>query len=223
MPMKKNFINIVVCSILLWFTINEFGYLFLSISSFIMLSYYLSDLFLKITDKKQDKKRELSKNFQFIFFIGLIPSLFVLRYFENTIGGYNLFWKLTFFSLVFTVLTAVILNRYFNFSWESKFGNLLSICICYFLLIPSVGIFMNTQSFEEGERKEETIINYKKINKKTRGGDSYELFIKTQHDSNERLDVEKELYEAIKEDNHIVLTLRKGILGYDYVAKIEAE
>jgi len=221
--MKKNIIIIVVCSIMLWFTIYEFGYLFLSIPSFIMLSYYLSDLFLKITDKKQDKKRELSKNFQFIFFIGLFPSLFVLRYFENTIGGYNLFWKLAFFSLVFTVLTAIILNQYFNFSWEFKFGNLLSICICYFLLIPSVGVFMNTHFFEEGERKEETIINYKKINKKARGGDSYELFIKTEYDNNERLDAEKELYEAIKEDNHIVLTLQKGILGYDYVAKIEAE
>lgn len=221
--MKKNIIIIVVCSIVLWFTIHEFGYLFLSIPSFIILSYYLSDLFLKITDQKKENKRELSKKFQFIFFIGFFLFFFVFRDFEDTIGGYNLFWKLTFLSLVFTLLTAVILNRYFNFNWESKFNNVFSICLCYFLLIPNVGIFMNTHIFKEGERKEKTIINDKKISKKTKGGNSYYFFIKTQYDNNERLDVKKELYEAIKDDNRIILTLRKGILGYDYVAKIEAE
>ncbi|MFH6998805.1 hypothetical protein ACHRVZ_12785 [Flavobacterium sp. FlaQc-57] len=195
----------------------------MSIPVFILLSYYLSDLFLKITDKKKDNKRELSKNFQFIFFIGLIPSLFVFRYFENTIGGYNLFWKLAFFSLVFTVLTTIILNRYFDFSGDSKVENLLSICICFFLLIPDVGIFMNTQFSNEGERRQVTIINYKEINKRTKGGNSYNLFIKTPYDSNERLEVEKKLYESIKEDNRIVLTLRKGILGYGYVTRFDAQ
>lgn len=221
--MRNNIFIIALCGIVLSYTIREFGYLFMSIPAFILLSYYLSNLFLKITDKKKDNKRELSKNFQFIFFIGLIPSLFVFRYFENTIGGYNLFWKLAFFSLVFTVLTTIILNRYFDFSQDSKFENLLSICISFFLLIPDVGIFMNTQFSNEGERKEEAIINYKEINKRTKGGSSYNLFIKTPYDSNERLEVEKKMYESIKEDNRIVLTLRKGILGYDYVTRFDVQ
>lgn len=221
--MKQNIIIIVLCSIVLSFTINEFGYLFMSIPSFVILSYNLSDLILKIIHKRHQPKRELNKNFQYILFIGLIPSLFVFRYFENTIGGYNLFWKLVFLSLIFNSLIVVILRRYLNSNGESKSNNVFCICLCTFMLIPSVGIFINTKIFNEIERKETIIINYKTETKKTKGGYSYFLFIKTKYDSNERLDVQKQLYESIKDDNEIILTLRKGILGYDYITKFDVK
>ena len=91
------------------------------------------------------------------------------------------------------------------------------------MLIPSVGIFINTNISNEIERKETIIINYKTETKKTKGGYSYFLFIKTKYDSNERLDVQKQLYEAIKDDNEIILTLRKGILDYDYITKFDVK
>lgn len=221
--MKLNIFLIALCSIVLCFTINEFGYLFMSIPSFIVLAYNLCDLILRNINKKHPPKRELNKNFQSIFLIGMIPVFLSFKAFEDTIGGYNLFWKLVFLSLIFTVLFTVILSRYFNFDNDFRFYNVLAICICFFLFIPNVGILINTHISNEIERKETIIINYKTETKKTKGGYSYFLFIKTKYDSNERLDVKKELYEAIKNDNEIILTLRKGILGYDYVTKFDVK
>ena len=221
--MTKNIIIIVLCSIVLSFTINEFGYLFMSIPLFNVLAYNLCDLILKITHKNHQPKRELNKNFQSIFLIGLIPVFLSFKDFEDTIGGYNLFWKLVFLSLIFTVLFTVILSRYFNFNNDFRFYNILAICICFFLFIPNLGILINTHISNETERKETIIINYKTETKKTKGGYNYFLFIKTQYDSNERLDVKKELYNAIKDDNEIVLTLRKGILDYDYITKFDVK
>ncbi|KIQ18559.1 hypothetical protein RT99_16070 [Flavobacterium sp. MEB061] len=195
----------------------------MSIPSFIILSYYLSDLILKIVYKKGQPKRELNKNFQYILFIGLIPSVFVFRYFENTIGGYNLFWKLVFLSLIFNSLIVLILRRYLNSNDGSKSNNIFCICLCTFMLIPSVGIFINTNISNEIEKQETNIINYKKISKSSKGVQNYELFIKTEYDNNERLEVQKQLYEAIKDDNEIVLTLRKGILDYDYITKFDVK
>jgi hypothetical protein len=221
--MTKNIIIIVLCSIVLSFTINEFGYLFMSIPSFVILSYNLSDLILKIIHKRHQPTRELNKNFQYILFLGLIPSVFVFRYFENTIGGYNLFWKLVFLSLIFNSLIVVILRRYLNPNGESNSNTIFCICLCTFMLIPSVGIFINTRISNETENQQTNIINSKKISKSSKGVRNYELFIKTKYDNNERLEVQKQLYEAIKEDNEIVLTLRKGILGYDYITKFDTK
>jgi len=221
--MTKNIIIIALCSIVLSFTISEFGYLFMSIPSFVILSYYLSDLILKIVHKKGEPKLELNKNFQYILFIGLIPSVFVFRYFENTIGGYNLFWKLVFLSLIFNSLIVIILRRYLNSNGESKSNNVFCICLCTFMLIPSVGIFINTNISNEIEKQQTNIINYKKISKGRKGVRNYELFIKTEYDNNERLDVKKDLYEAIRDGNEIVLTLRKGIFGYDYITKFDTK
>jgi hypothetical protein len=221
--MAKNIFLIVLCGIVLLCTINEFGYLFMSVPSFVILSYNLSELILKIIHKKGQPKRELNKNFQYILFIGLIPSVFVFRYFENTIGGYNLFWKLVFLSLIFNSLFVVILNSYLNSNDGSKSNNIFCICLCTFMLIPSVGIFINTKISNEIEKQQTNIINHKKISKSSKGVRNYELFIKTQYDSNERLDVKKELYEAVKDENEIVLTLRKGILGYDYITKFDVK
>ncbi|TDO77288.1 hypothetical protein EV143_10449 [Flavobacterium chryseum] len=219
--MTKNIFLIALCGIVLSCTIHEFGYLFMSIPTFIILSYNLVELILKITSKAKEPNRELSKNFQGIIFIGIISIFFAKSSFEDTIGGYNLFWKLVFLSLFFTILVAVILSRYFNLNTEFRFYNVLAICICSFLFIPNVGIIINKHISNETGRKQNIIINYKTITKKTKGGYNYFLFIKTPYDSNERLDVEKELYEGIKDDNEIVLTLRKGILGYDYITKFD--
>jgi len=91
------------------------------------------------------------------------------------------------------------------------------------MLIPSVGIFINTNISNEIEKQQTNKINYKKISKGRKGVRNYELFIKTEYDNNERLDVKKDLYEAIRDDNEIVLTLRKGIFGYDYITEFETK
>ena len=153
--------------------------------------------------------------------IGVCSVFFVARDFEQTIGGYDLFWKLSFFSLIIIILCVLILNKFYNFKNEKRFYNLLSVSICFFLLTPNIGIFINKHISIEKERKQEIEINYKYINPQSRGSDTYEIFIKTDYDKNERLDIKKEFYESISNNQIVVLTLGKGILGYNYVKKIE--
>lgn len=217
--MYKNLILIFISIFILYFSIEDFGCMFLSIPTFLVLSYNLSDLSLKIVKKKQ-KNQTKDKNIEFISMIGVGSIFFVFRDFEQTIGGYELFWKLSFFSLFISLPCVLILSRFYNLYNEKKFYNILSVCICFFLLIPNIGVFMNKHISTGKEKKQEIGINYKYINAKSRG-DSYEIFIKTEYDKNERLDIKKEFYEMICDDQIIVLTLRKGIFGYNYVKKIE--
>ena len=194
--------------------------MFLSIPTFLILSYNISDLFLKIVNKKE-KKNKKDKNFEFISMIGVVSVLFVIRDFEQTIGGYILFWKLSYLSLIFSILCVFILNSFYNFRNEKRFYNILSISICFFLLIPNIGIFINKHISTEKERIQEIEINYKKINPQARGNDSYEIFFRPEYDKNERLDIKKEFYESITDNQIVALTLTKGILGYNYVKNIE--
>lgn len=218
--MYKNIILILILIFILYFSTEDFGYMFLSIPTFLILSYNLSDLFLKIVNKRDNKSKK-EKNLELISLIGVLSIFFVLRDFEQTIGGYELFWKLAFFSLIISVFCILILSRFYNFNNEKRFYNILSISICIFLLIPNIGIFINRHISNEKEIKQELEINYKYINPGSRGSDSYEIFIKTDFDKNERLDIKKEFYESINNNQIVVLTLSKGILGYNYVKKIE--
>jgi hypothetical protein len=218
--MYKNIILILISIFILYFSIEDFGYMFLSIPTFLILSYNLSDLFLNIVNSKE-KENKKDKNFEFVSMIGVVSILFVIRDFEQTIGGYILFWKLSYLSLTFSILCVYILNSFYNFRNEKRFYNILSISICFFLLIPNIGIFINKHISIEKERKQEIEINYKYINPQSRGSDTYDIYIKTDYDKNERLDIKKEFYESISNNQIVVLTLRKGILGYNYVKKIE--
>ncbi|EOG6905665.1 hypothetical protein ACLH3R_002289 [Flavobacterium psychrophilum] len=172
-----------------------------------------------VNSKEKENKKE--KNFEFISMIGVVSILFVIRDFEQTIGGYILFWKLSYLSLTFSILCVFILNSFYNFRNEKRFYNILSISICFFLLIPNIGIFINKHISTEKERIQEIKINYKKINPQARGNDSYEIFLLTEYDKNERLDIKKEFYETITDDQIVALTLSKGILGYNYVKNIK--
>ena len=215
--MYKNIALIFISFFFLISSITEFGNMFLSIPSFLILSYNLSDLSLKIVNKKETKYKK-SKNFELIFLIGVISTLFVIRDFEQTLGGYVLFWKLAFFSLLFSICCVLILNHYFNFKYENY--SIFGISICFFLLVPNMGVFIN-KNFKTEILKQHIQINYKKMTERSRGGDSYNIFIHTEFDKNERLDVSKEFYDSISNNQKVILTLTKGILGYNYVQKIE--
>lgn len=218
--MYKTKIFIIISGFILFFSIQDFGYMFLSIPIFLTLSYNLSDFFLRISNQKKNTIKK-DKNIEFLAFVGIISSLFTLRDFEQTIGGYILFWKLAFFSLTFSLICTLILNKYFNFNNKKRFYNILSICICFFFLIPNLGVFINKYFSNETENKQILVINSKKETSHSRGSSSYSVFIKTEFDKNERLDVKEEFYNSIANNEIIVLTLKKGILGYNYVSKIE--
>lgn len=192
--------------------------MFISLPVFVLLSYNLSDLILKLNNIKKAK----TKNFDWIFLISLIIILIFGRYFENTIGGYDLFWKSAFASLIFSSCTVYILSFYYNFKNDKrKIDNVLSINIFFLFLIPALSIFINYRIVISPDKKERIEINGKQINKGSKGGTSYEIFIKTKFDKNERLDIDKEFYENISDNQLIELTLAEGILGYEYVDEIK--
>ncbi|WP_143885392.1 hypothetical protein [Chryseobacterium binzhouense] len=219
--MSKNIIAILISILILLFSVQDFGYMFISLPFFVLLSYNLSDLILKFNNKKLGKRTD--KNFEWIPLIPLFIILIFGRYFENTIGGYELFWRSAFVSLIFSVLTVYILSFYYTFNDDKlKRNNILGLCLFFLLLIPSLSIYINYRFSISSDKKERIEINKKYINKGSKGGTSYEIFIKTEFDKDERLDIDKELYEKISDNQLIELTLSEGILEYNYVENIKA-
>ena len=219
--MSKNIVAILISILILFFSVKDFGFIFISLPIFVFLSYNLSNLILQFSSKKLDKRK--TKNFEWIFLIPLFIILIFGRYFENTIGGYELFWKSAFASLIFSSSAVYILSLYYNFSNDKpKINNVLSLSIFFLLLIPSLSIYINYRFSISPDRKEVIEINEKYINNGSKGGKSYEIFIKTRFDTNERLEISREFYDEISNINqNVELTLSKGVLGYDYVKKIE--
>jgi len=220
--MVKNLVAIFISILILLFSVKDFGYMFVSLPIFVLLSYKLSNLILTFSSKKSDKGK--TKNFEWIFLIPLFIILIFGRYFENTIGGYELFWKSAFVSVIFSSSTVYILSLYYNFSNDKpKINNVLSLSMFFLLLIPSLGVFINYRFTSLDDRKEKIEINYKDFVNNTKGrGKTYYIYIKTEFDNNERLTVSREFYDEISNINqNVELTLSKGVLGYDYVKKIE--
>jgi len=219
--MSENIIAILISILILFFSVKDFGFIFITLPIFVLLSYNLSNLILQFSSKKLDKRK--TKNFEWIFLIPLFIILILGRYFENTIGGYELFWKSAFASLIFSSSTVYILSLYYNFSNDKpKINNVLSLSIFFLLLIPSLSIYINYRFSISPDRKEIVEITEKYINNGSKGGKSYEIFIKTRFDTNERLEISRRFYDEISNINqNVELTLSKGVLGYDYVKKIE--
>lgn len=219
--MSKNIVAILISIVILFFSVKDFRFIFISLPIFVLLSYNLSNLILQFSSKKLYKRK--TKNFEWIFLIPLFIILIFGRYFENTIGGYELFWKAAFASLIFSSSAVYILSLYYNFSNDKpKINNVLSLSIFFLLLIPSLSIYINYRFSISPDRKEVIEINEKYINNGSKGGKSYEIFIKTRFDTNERLEISREFYDEISNINqNVELTLSKGVLGYDYVKKIE--
>jgi hypothetical protein len=219
--MSKNIVAILISIVIVFFSVKDFGFIFISLPIFVLLSYNLSNLILQFSSKKLNKRK--TKNFEWIFLIPLFIILIFGRYFENTVGGYELFWKSAFASLIFSSSTVYILSLYYNFSNDKpKINNVLSLSIFFLLLMPSLSIYINYRFSISPDRKEIVEINEKYINNGSKGGKSYEIFIKTRFDTNERLEISREFYDEISNINqNVELTLSKGVLGYDYVKKIE--
>ena len=152
-------------------------------------------------------------------FLGIIPLMFVLKDLEFTIGGYNLFWKLSFLSILFSLSVLLILNKKYNLLNEKKFDNLMSFTICFFFLIPALGIFLNTYFTNGVVYKQSYFIKQKAINESAKGSKTYIIYIKTKYDDEERLEITKDLYKS--DYQNVELTLKKGLIGYYYVNQIE--
>ncbi|WP_265129901.1 hypothetical protein [Chryseobacterium oranimense] len=218
--MRKKILVIVASLLVLFFSLRDLGYIFISLPVFILLAYSISNLITELIDKKKNRIKK-EKDFEYLFLFGLVPFLLFGKYYENTIGGYELFWKLAFTSIIFTGVTILVLNFLYNFNSHKKRNNILSIVIFFFFLVPAIGILINKQFTTGTDRKEKIEINRKYINKGSRGSESYEIFIKTRFDEDERLEISENLYKNISDNQIVELNLSRGILGYDYVEKVK--
>ena len=218
--MIKNLLLIFISILVLSFSLKEFAMMFISIPTFMIMSYNVSDSILNTTKSNGDKK--LIKNFELIMLIGVVSLIFFVRDFEYTIGGYRMFWELSFLSILFCGTFIYLLRINYNLNHTSKFNNLLSICIFWFFIVPSSGMFLNKFVGINQEIKEIKLIKSKEIIKSTRGNRlNYYIYVKTEFDDEERLEITKELYES--KTKNVELSLKKGILGYNYVTKINGK
>lgn len=217
--MIKNVILIAISLTVLYFSIEDHGYMFISVPTFMMLSYYFCDLSLKIIYKYTiTPKKDI--NIQSILFIGLVPIIFSFRDYDFTIEGYFLFWKLAFISILFSLITILTLSQFYNFKNDKKLENIIAINICFSLLIPAIGVMINKNISYEKERKQ-LIEIYSKDIRNDRYGKSYYINFKTNYNTDESVDISKDFYNSITQNQIVLITLSKGILGYDYIKKIE--
>lgn len=72
----------------------------------------------------------------------------------------------------------------------------------------------------EKERKQ-LIEIYSKDISNDRYGKSYHINFKTNYNTDESVDISKDFYNSITQNQIVLITLSKGILGYDYIKKIE--
>lgn len=220
--MIKNILAILISIGILFFSLKDFIYTAISIIAFFSLSYYLCDVILQLSKKTVKKMRRI-KYLEYLFLFAIIPFLVFGRHFENTIGGYELFWKLIFVSLICTCISVFLLNYFCDFFADNKRDRIFSICILYFLLIPAIGILINQKIITSEINKEIVEIVEKDFSVSLKSSsETYYIFIKTKFDK-ERLEVTKELYDSVSDYQYftVKLTLVKGFLGYDYVKKIE--
>ncbi len=63
--MSKNIVAILISILILFFSVKDFGFIFISLPIFVFLSYNLSNLILQFSSKKLDKRK--TKNFEWIF------------------------------------------------------------------------------------------------------------------------------------------------------------
>ena len=217
--MKKNLLILILLTVF-FFLFKEFWYIYIiSVSLFVVFSYNICVLSIKMFSKENlSEKKE--KNIEYVVLIAIFSSIFLMRYFENTIGGYILFCKLAFGSVVLAVLIVLILNRFIHFNINKINHNILSICISTFVLIPSLGAMLNAK-FYRLKTTEIVEINRKDIIK-GKYSDSYAIFIKTKYDSDEILEIDENFYDKISNNQTVKLHAVKGILGYNYIWKIEA-
>lgn len=220
--MKTNILLIILAVFVLYFTKAEFEYLFLFIPSVLLLSYHLCELVLKVKNSKRSKKIKENKYIEHVFYIGILSIFFSASTYENTIGGFELFWKFSYLSILVTLLVVLILNQFYIMDEGSK--NILSVCICFSFLIPNTAVLVNRYNYYKPEVKNEMAVNYKEISKSNKGGiSSYQLFITTKYDSNERIEVRKEVFDVVDKGKIVVLTSRRGIMGYHYITQVEAK
>ena len=112
------------------------------------------------------------------------------------------------------------MSQFYNFKNDKKLENIIAINICFSLLIPAIGVMINKNISYEKERKQ-LIEIYSKDIRNDRYGKSYYINFKTNYNTDESVDISKDFYNSITQNQIVLITLSKGILGYDYIKKIE--
>lgn len=138
---------------------------------------------------------------------------------ENIIGFYRLTNILLLVSFVVFTMLILRLNKIFNLH-HNKFENILTIIIGITGVVVSLGWSINNFIPIEEPRIQKMEVWDMETMKERRGGVSYYVHIRTSY-GKERFQVREKLYFEVYPNDTLNFTIRKGLLGFDKVEKIE--
>jgi len=154
-----------------------------------------------------------------LFSSALVFEFFEIRVIENTINGMAFFWKSAFVGIAIATLLTIILKSTKSTVYDEssrRYSVHFGLFFGFFLLIPAVASFINHYYSD----KKEDCKAYK-IESKSSGNETYSLYIKTIDDPVESFKVSRGLYDRVVEGEQVILCIKKGKLGYDFVEKFK--
>ncbi len=139
------------------------------------------------------------------------------------IHGTNFFWTAAFLGIGLYILTIIFLKFRFPLVFDdsdSRFTVYFSYLIGFFLLIPSLGSYLNSALAEQ----QITCKNFIIVRKATVGTRETAFFLYCKlSDGVERFEVNKRTWDSVQQNKTIGLCTRKGYLGYDLVMEFKVE
>lgn len=212
-------------ALLVYFVSAEHYYVVVPVV-FFTISYNLILIILDFINKnKKEKKKNFELNSRIISFAFLLLcTAFLFSDAENIIGFYRLTNILLLVSFVIFAMVILRLNKIFNLN-HNKFENILTIIIGITGVVVSLGWSINNfipiekpriQKMEVWDMKTEKNKKWKRIGSYR----NYYIYVKTPY-GKERFRVSDEFYFEVYPNDTLNFTIRKGLLGFDKVEKIE--
>lgn len=218
--MKTRILWIIIALLVYYFSTPHF-YVFVPVV-FITIFYNIAVIILSLINQNQEQKQKKNKDFQYVAFIGV--GAFVVSLFTEVdyiIGLFSLTNYLFLASFVVTMLSILIINRFYNLYYKSLLYNVLGIILGGTGLIVSIGLSVNNSWFASPSKTEKiVIIDKQEIRRRRSIKFNYYVWIETAY-GNERFRVSESIYNVVSFGDTLKFTIRKGILGYDKIQKIE--
>ncbi len=223
---------IILISLLIVFYFNDGkGWkLFIGLFFFLLASYHLIKIFLlaqevfyelipvakskKPLSVKEDKF--INRTCKIFFFVSVLYGIVFSKLNGNTFYDMKLIWFSIFLGLLLTIIIVRLIKR----RKQEFFCDSSRRFMAYFTLIISLPIILFTTAIicNWGFAKDSTICLKYQITRKSSGGrnKSYWLYI-TIKDTERKIQVKKEFYESVTQNEQITLCTKSGFFDYDYL------
>lgn len=156
-----------------------------------------------------------------LFGLGLFLLLFRIIPIDNTIGGLELFFVSAgcgfLFGIVVVIFIRVLRPSIFTVS-RQRLGVILIYTLGFALLFVVLASFINEKLASDTLSEKEVEIVTKSSN--TRKKDAYYIFIGIDG-GEERIELQKKAWDALKEGDMITLELKNGYFNYPFISNLK--